>query len=109
MKGYETTDMPREPEQMKEYGERSQYLVTLHHSPEDCQALHKAIEAQGRDFHSKWEWSCQSGNHTGFALVEARKEAEALELVPQDHRGKARAVKVRKFTMEEVSSLRGRQ
>jgi hypothetical protein len=46
-----------------------------------------------------------SGDHTGYVIVEAGSESEARENVPSFLRGKARIVKVDKFTPEQIKSF----
>jgi hypothetical protein len=43
-----------------------------------------------------------AGDHTGYAIVEARSESEAREAIPVFLGGKARVVKLNKFTPEQI-------
>jgi len=61
------------------------------------------ILAQGYLTH--YDWGCKDGVHIGWAIVEADSREEALLSVPSLIRSKARAVKLNKFTTEEVQSL----
>jgi hypothetical protein len=48
-----------------------------------------------------------SGDHTGWAVVEAGSETAARGMVPVLVRGKARIVEVGKFTPEQIRSFHG--
>jgi hypothetical protein len=50
-------------------------------------------------------WGCKSGQHCGWAIIEADSEKEALMVVPSLVRNKARVVKLIKFDPDEVRSL----
>ncbi|HEY3250916.1 MAG TPA: hypothetical protein VGK25_07335 [Ignavibacteria bacterium] len=52
-----------------------------------------------------FEWGCESGICTGWAIVEADNEEEALLSVPSLMRNKSRAVKLSKFTPELIQSF----
>ena len=74
------------------------YLVESPHQKEDCVHALKQVEALGYLTH--FEWGCNSGNHTGFAIIEAESEAQARMVVPSMSRGAARVVKLNTFTPE---------
>lgn len=52
-----------------------------------------------------FDWGCNSGIHTGWAIIEAESEAQARLAVPPLVRGKARVIKVNKLDPEEARSL----
>jgi len=43
-----------------------------------------------------------AGDHTGYAIVEARSESEVRETIPVFLAGKARVIKLNKFTPEQI-------
>jgi hypothetical protein len=43
-----------------------------------------------------------AGDHTGYAIVEARSEPEVREAIPEFLNGKARVVKLNNFTPEQI-------
>jgi hypothetical protein len=81
------------------------YFVESKHTPEECLRALDEILAKGPDALSRVEWGCMAGDHTGYSIVEARSETEALGEVPTFLRGKARAVKLNKFTPEQIKSF----
>lgn len=50
-------------------------------------------------------YGCKGGDHTGYAIVEARSISEALFRVPDFLQDKACVSKVDKFTPGEIKSL----
>jgi hypothetical protein len=83
----------------------STYVVISPHSPEECLAALDAVSQGGNEALSKWEWGCQSGDHTGYQIVKASSESEALKVVPESVRAKARAIKVARFDAAEIRAL----
>lgn len=82
---------------------KSRYLVISPHTMEECLASLDAIVAGGSDELAKYDWGCMVGDHTGYAIVEATDDTEALKIVPAMIQAKARAVKLTKFTAEQVA------
>ena len=83
----------------------SRYLVFSPHTQEECLAALDAAAAHGKDSLAQWDWGCMSGDHTGYMFTMASSEGEALKMVPEPVRAKARVVKVSKFTAEEIQSF----
>jgi len=79
------------------------YLIESTHSKEDCLHALDLILAHGYITH--YDWGCEDGIHTGWAIVEADSNSEALLSVPPLIRDKARAVKLKKFSPEVIQSL----
>ncbi len=79
------------------------YLVTVHHTLEECKKALKQIEAIGTITH--FEWGCKDGEHVGWVTIEAENKAQALMVVPTSLRPNAKVIKVIKFTPEEVRAL----
>jgi hypothetical protein len=78
------------------------YFVQSPHTPKECLRALDEILANGPGNLAKYEWGCMAGDHTGYAIVEARSESEAKETIPAFLRGKARVVKVDKFTPDQI-------
>jgi hypothetical protein len=85
--------------------EMSQYLIISPHTADECLAALDAVEAQGNDALAKWQWGCMAGNHTGYAMVWASSEQDALKMVPEMIRSKARVMKLNQFTAEQIKSF----
>ncbi len=83
----------------------SQFSLTIPHNADECNRVADAIAAMGKDELAKRNWGCRNGNHRGYGIVESENEEEAIRVLPEWLRGKARAVKVNKFTTEEAAQL----
>jgi len=71
------------------------FLVESTHTNHDCKLFVKQIQSMG--YLNNFDWGCQDGVHTGWAVIEAENAAQALGVVPANVRAKARAVKLNKF------------
>lgn len=80
-----------------------QFLIESPHTPEECAKAIKEVLAIGYITH--FNWGCKSGEHKGWAIIDAESDKEALLVVPSFSRSKARAVKLTKFTPEEIRSM----
>ena len=80
----------------------NRYLVESIHTAEDC---HHAVEQFIIYGHIiNFDWGCEAGVHTSWAIVEAENESQALMSVPSRLRSKARAIRLNKFTPEMVQA-----
>ncbi len=79
------------------------YMIETLHTAQDCQRLVDEIRAMG--YLRNFDWGCDSDVHTGWAIIEAESEAEARLVVPPLVRGKARVIKLNKFSANEIRSL----
>jgi hypothetical protein len=79
------------------------YLVISPHTVEDCTKVIKTVEAMGSV--TRWDWGCKDGEHCGWVVVEADTRDQAMFAVPSVERHKARAVKLVRFTPEEVKKM----
>ena len=82
------------------------YLVSLTHTDEDCIRALKAIEAVGMITH--FDWGCKDGDHTGWVTIEAESKSQAMMVVPPLLRDKAHAVRLVKFSPQDVQSMHGK-
>jgi hypothetical protein len=81
----------------------TKYLVIVPHTAEEClKALDDMETSKALD---KFEFGCKAGDHTGYAIISATSEQEALKIVPADQREKARAVMLTKFTPAELKAI----
>lgn len=81
------------------------YLLESPHTKEECLRELDEILEEGTDVLSKFNWACASGDHTGYAIVDARDESEVLTMVPVFIRNKAKIIKVAQFTPEQIRSF----
>ena len=82
------------------------YVIESEHDPEECmRALKELSEKEKGDVLGKFVFACKSGEHVGWAYVDADSEEAALENVPEFIRDKACAHEVEKFTEEQVKEI----
>jgi hypothetical protein len=79
----------------------SEYLIETSHTPEECLTSLDRFTTTPQ-YLDKFEWGCLSGEHKGWAIVQGESESSVREIVPPDIRGRARVVKVSKFTPEQI-------
>ncbi len=81
------------------------YLIETPHTKEEClKALDEQLE-KGQDVLNKFYYGCAAGDHTGYAIVDAKNESDARKLVPSFLIDKARIVEVGLFTPEMIRSF----
>jgi hypothetical protein len=81
------------------------FLVESPHTKEECLRELDGIAAEGSDVLGKFHWACQSGEHTGYAILDAKDEAAARSYVPATVRPKARVHPVDTFTPKDVARM----
>jgi hypothetical protein len=86
-------------------GGKSVYLVESKHTPEQCLAALDAMSASAPKMLSTINWGCMSGDHTGYAFVNAPSESAVREMLPESLRASAHIVKVDKFTVAQIKSF----
>jgi hypothetical protein len=71
------------------------YLIETPHSAQECEKLVKQVYAMGYLYH--FDWGCEDGVHSGWAIIEAENDADARLAVPSIVRKSAKVVKLNKF------------
>lgn len=79
------------------------YLIISPHTEEECKHAIGQVYAMGYITH--FDWGCKDGDHCGWAVIEADNSKEALLVVPAFQRDRARAVKLVRFTPEEIKVM----
>jgi hypothetical protein len=82
---------------------KEKYMVQFKHNPEDCLNTLNRINDKDAKLLDKIEWSCISGDHTGYMVVNASSEQEALRGIP-DYLN-AKAYKIAMFTPKKIEEL----
>ena len=81
------------------------FLVIAPHNAEECLKTLDEVSAKGAENLAKFSWGCKAGDHTGYAMVTAKNAEEALSIVPESGRSMAKAMKLNKFTMDELKNV----
>lgn len=75
-------------------------MIETPHTGQECLILVKQLNAQGFLWH--FDWGCEAGIHSGWAVIGAENEAQARLAVPPLVRNRARIVKLNKFDATTV-------
>ena len=76
------------------------FLVISPHDHEECTRVIKLTLAIGYLTH--FYWGCKSGDHTGYAMIDAESEKEALLSIPPAIRNKGKAIGIVQFDPKDV-------
>lgn len=79
------------------------YLIISPHTVQDCKKAIHEVTAMGYITH--FDWGCKDGEHVGWAIIEAENQKEALLVVPSFQRNTAKAVKLTRFSPEDITSM----
>ncbi|MFQ5946104.1 MAG: hypothetical protein ACE5NC_07620 [Anaerolineae bacterium] len=82
------------------------YLIETPHSEGECLALQEQVRAMGYLMH--FDWGCKSGEHNGWAVIEADSEGEVQMVVPPLVREKARVLEVIRYEEDKTRKLHER-
>lgn len=80
------------------------FQVVSSHTPENCLKVLDEVSAKNPKLLSKFDWGCMAGDHTGYAVVEAKDEAAARAMLPAGMQD-AKIVKLNKFTTAQIKSF----
>lgn len=78
------------------------FMIISPHTHEECTMVIKQSLAIGYLTH--FFWGCKSGDHTGYAMIDAENEQEALYSIPTVIRNKGKAIGVIQFDPEKVKN-----
>ncbi|HBG46274.1 MAG TPA: hypothetical protein DDW94_04700 [Deltaproteobacteria bacterium] len=81
------------------------YLIESHHTKEECLRELDEVLAKGKDTLNKFYWGCGKGDHTGYAIVDARTENEVRDLIPEFAQRKAKIIELSQFSPDQIKSL----
>ena len=81
------------------------YLVISPHSPEECLKALDEVSSKGSSTLKKYDWGCKAGDHTGYVMVTAKNDQEALQIVPESLRAQAKAMKLNKFSEADIKGF----
>lgn len=97
---------------MVSYGQKAQsagknnvYLVTSTHTPEQCLNTLTDFKSKGDAFLSKFEFGCMSGDHTSYAFLEGKSEADVKAMLPKEVQATTKVQKVDKFTPDQIEKI----
>jgi hypothetical protein len=80
------------------------YIIISPHTHEECTQVIKQTLAIGYLTH--FYWGCKSGDHTGYAFIEAEDKDQAMLSIPTMIRNKGRAIGLVQFDPQVVKNWR---
>ena len=81
------------------------YLIETPHKAEDClKVLDEELEKRPAIL-GKFDYGCMAGDHTGYAIIDAKTREDALKIVPTFLQNSAKVVEVAKFTPAMIRSF----
>jgi len=83
----------------------SRFLVVAPHKAEDCLKALDEAKDKGPTFLAKFNWGCMAGDHTGYAVVDAKDEASVRKMLPASMASTVKITKVTPFTAEQIKSF----
>jgi hypothetical protein len=83
------------------------FYIEIPHDAEAVACLRtiKVLQSTGSHFITNAVYGCKDGDHTARLMMDLDNRHDALMVVPQAYRAKARVVELTTFSMEEVDSL----
>ncbi len=83
-----------------------QFMVEMPHSREQCMEALDEV-AQNPELLAKTEWGCMTGNHTGWATVEAGSESDIRNMAPAALRDQLQITQVQKLSPDQIRAMHG--
>ncbi len=80
------------------------YLIESPHTAEECLKALDELLAKG-DILDRMYFGCKAGDHTGYAIVDAKSYSDARNLIPPFLLDKSRVIEVGKFSPEEIKGF----
>lgn len=81
------------------------YMIESPHTKQECLRELDDLSAKGKSALGQFYWGCGKGDHTGYAIIDARDINEARNLVPDFVRDKAKVVELSQFTPDQIRSM----
>ncbi len=83
----------------------AKFMVEVPHSKEEClKMLDEMMENKPKQL-DKFYWGCSTGNHTGWAFMDADTENEVRNMLPSTMRDEVRITKVDLFTPKQIKAF----
>ena len=82
------------------------YVIELPHTDAECLKAMDEIAGKGSKLLPKVHWGCMAGVHNGWAIVDAKNESVARDLIGSSFmKGKARITKVETLTEKDIAAF----
>lgn len=80
----------------------AEYMIELRHTAENCSHILDEMMDYDDELIDMFTWRCKSGEHTGWALVEADNKEEVQEMLPPAIGDMAHIIEINRFNAEEM-------
>lgn len=83
------------------------FYIEIPHEEEKIACLRavKILQDTGSHFLTNADYGCLDGDHTARIMVEVDSKQDALMIVPNEYRAKARIIQMNTFSVEEIERL----
>ena len=83
------------------------FLIEIPHEPSEsaCVNAVRIFYQTGSHFLARAEWGCDDGEHKAWLLVDVENKDQARQIIPSAFRQKAKIVRLKKFTRQEMDQL----
>ncbi len=83
----------------------ARYLIASPHTREQCLRALDEEAAKGAEVLDKFVYGCKEGDHTAYAIVDARSLSDALAMVPDFLQEDACISKVDSYSAEDIRAF----
>jgi hypothetical protein len=80
----------------------AKFIIEAPHTNQGCLEALDDMATKDPKFLASFNWGCVGGYHTGWAVVDAKDEKSARNLMPPPLRNQARIFAVGNFTREQI-------
>ncbi len=81
------------------------YLIASKHTEENCIRALDEMLAKGPRLLEQFVFGCKDGDHTGYAIVDAKNKSDALAMIPDFLQDDACITKVDHFSPADIRAL----
>lgn len=86
------------------------YLIEIPHDsdPLECMTAAKVLLKSNSHFIKHARWGCDDGVHKAWLIVDVEHKGQALQVVPQRYRAKAKVVRLSNYSLNEIEARIGK-
>ena len=85
----------------------AKFMIEVRHEDDKLACEHSIaiFLNSGSHFLTNADWGCMDGDHTGWLVLEAENAKQALMVVPAVQRHNAKAVKLVRFSPQDIEAM----
>ena len=83
------------------------FLIEIPHEATESECINavRIFYQTGSHFLARAQWGCDDGEHNAWLLVDVENKDQARQIIPSAFRGKAKIVRLKNFTRQEMDKL----